>query len=175
MVLTCPVGIGRTTQRDESSGQSRRKLLRAGALLALGGAVAPLTGCDLFDRDDEPAPPPDPLRPMVDEALGLAEAHRASATAHPDLADRLGPIVEAHTAHATELARVIGVALPSAPAAAPTSTPAADPAGALAALRALEKAGQRTATAACAAAPAERAALLGSIAAARATHQEALK
>lgn len=111
---------------------------------------------------------------MVDESLALAAAYRTSATAHPDLADRLNPIAEAHTAHATELARVIGVTLPSA---APTATtaPAADPAGALTALRALEKTAQQSATAACAAAPAERAALLGSIVAARATHQEALK
>jgi hypothetical protein len=174
MVLTWPVGIGRTTQRDQASGHSRRKLLGTGALLVLGGAVTPLTGCDLFDRDDQPAPPPDPLRPMVDESLALAAAYRTSATAHPDLAERLNPIAEAHTAHATELARVIGVPLPSA---APTATtaPAADPAGALAALRALEKTAQQSATAACAAAPAERAALLGSIVAARATHQEALK
>ncbi|MET7706764.1 hypothetical protein [Micromonospora sp. NPDC005413] len=175
MVLTCPVGIGRATQRDQASGHSRRKLLRVGALLALGGAAAPLTGCDLFDRDDQPAPPPDPLRPMVDESLALAAAHQTSAAAHPELADRLGPIAEAHTAHATELARVIGVALPSTVAAAPTTAPVADPTGALAALRALEKTAQQSATVACAAAPAERAALLGSIAAARATHQEALK
>ncbi|WP_406075777.1 hypothetical protein [Micromonospora sp. NBC_01638] len=175
MVLTCPVGNGRTTQRDQSSGHSRRKLLSVGALLVLGGTTAPLTGCDLFDRDDQPAPPPDPLRPMVDESLALAAEYRTNATAHPELAGRLDPIAEAHTAHATELARVIGVALPSAVAATPTTTPAADPAGALAALRALEKTAQKSATAACAAAPAERAALLGSIVAARATHQEALK
>ncbi|WP_328849508.1 hypothetical protein [Micromonospora zamorensis] len=151
-------------------------MLRGGALLVLGGVAAPLTGCDLFDRDDQPAPPPDPLRPMVDESLALAEAYRSAATAHPDLADRLGPIAEAHTAHATELARVIGVALPSAAATAPTTAaPAAEPASALAALRALEKTAQQSATQACAAAPAERAALLGSIVAARATHQEALK
>ncbi|MEH1168628.1 hypothetical protein V6V47_24905 [Micromonospora sp. CPCC 205539] len=175
MVLTCPVGIGRATQRDQTSGHSRRKLLRAGALLALGGAAAPLTGCDLFDRDERPTPPPDPLRPMVDESLGLAAAYQASATTHPDLASRLNPIAEAHTAHATELARLIGIALPSAPAATPTATTATDPAGALAALRALEKTGQQSATRACAEAPADRAALLGSIAAARATHQEALK
>lgn len=112
---------------------------------------------------------------MVDESLALAAANQASAAAHPELADRLGPIAEAHTAHATELARVIGVALPSTVAAAPTTAPAADPTGALAALRALEKTAQQSATVACAAAPAERAALLGSIAAARATHQEALK
>ncbi|MET8118130.1 hypothetical protein [Micromonospora sp. NPDC005189] len=170
MVLTCPVGIGRATQRDQASGHSRRKLLRGGVLLALGGAAAPLTGCDLFDRDDQPAPPPDPLRPMVDESLVLAAAYQASAAAHPELADRLGAIAEAHTAHATELARVIGVALPST-----VATPPADPTGALAALRAMEKTAQQSATVACAAAPAERAALLGSIAAARATHQEALK
>ncbi|WP_433130606.1 hypothetical protein ACQPWW_07915 [Micromonospora sp. CA-240977] len=170
MVLTCRVGTGRTTQRDQASGHSRRKLLRTGALLALGGAAVPLTGCDLFDRDDQPAPPPDPLRPMVDEALTLAATYQAQMAAHPDLADRLGPIAEAHTAHATELARVIGVALPTAPAA-----PTTDPGGTLTTLRALEKTAQQSATAACAAASAERAALLGSIAAARATHQEALK
>ncbi|MDG4808414.1 hypothetical protein O7634_16820 [Micromonospora sp. WMMD1120] len=134
-----------------------------------------MTGCDLFDRDDEPTPPPDPLRPMVDESLALVAAHRAAASAHPELADRLNPIAEAHSAHAAELARVLGVAVPSAPPATPTSAPATDPAAALAALRALEKTAQRSATAACAAAPAERAALLGSIVAARATHQEALK
>ncbi|KOX14362.1 hypothetical protein ADK66_03995 [Micromonospora sp. NRRL B-16802] len=143
--------------------------------MALGGGVAPLTGCDLFDRDDKPAPPPDPLRPMVDESLGLAAAYRESAVAHPSLAGRLDPIAATHTAHATELARVIGVPLPSAPVTAPSSSPAAEPAGALAALRALEKTAQQSATAACASAPADRAALLGSIAAARATHQEALK
>ncbi|MGI5522815.1 hypothetical protein ACQEUX_18055 [Micromonospora sp. CA-259024] len=175
MVLTWPVGIGRTTQRDQASGHSRRKLLRVGALLALGGATAPLTGCDLFDRDDQPEPPPDPLRSMVDESLALAAAYRTSATAHPELADRLDPIAEAHTAHATELARVIGIPLPSATAATPTTASAADPAGALAALRRLEKTAQQSAVTACAAAPAERAPLLGSIAAARATHQEALK
>ncbi len=175
MVLTCPVGMGKTTQRDQASGHSRRKLLRAGALLVLGGAVTPLTGCDLFDRDDQPPPPPDPLRPMVDESLTLAAAYQSSATAHPELAARLNPIAEAHTAHARELARVLGVALPSTAPAAPTTAPAANPAGALAALRALEKTAQQSATAACAAAPAERAALLGSIVAARATHQEALK
>ncbi|MFC4018049.1 hypothetical protein ACFOW4_08815 [Micromonospora sp. GCM10011542] len=148
-------------------------MLRAGVLVALGGAAVPLTGCDLFDRDEEPPPGPDPLRPLLDESLALAAAHRAGATAHPELADRLGPIAEAHTAHAAELARVIGVPLPSSPAAPPTA--AADPAGALADLRGLEKTGQQSATRACAAAPADRAALLGSIVAARATHQEALK
>jgi hypothetical protein len=149
-------------------------MLRAGALLALGGAAAPLTGCDLLDRDDDPTPGPDPLTPLLDEALRLAAGHRDAAAAHPALAGLLTPIAEAHGAHAAELARVIGVPLPSAPAAA-TPAPAGGPAAARAALRERERAGRETATKACAAAPAERAALLASIVAARATHVEALK
>ncbi|MFI7487598.1 hypothetical protein ACIBXA_04350 [Micromonospora echinaurantiaca] len=149
-------------------------MLRAGAVLVLGGATAPLTGCDLLDRDD-PAPGPDPLAPLVDEALRLAAGLRAAAGAHPELADRLTPIAESHQAHAAELARVIGTPLPSAPAPSPSEPAAADPDAALAGLREAERAGRETATRACAAAPAERAALLGSIAAARATHVEALK
>ncbi|MEU4778477.1 hypothetical protein [Micromonospora sp. NPDC023633] len=149
-------------------------MLRAGALLALGGAAAPLTGCGLLDRDDDPTPGPDPLTPLLDESLRLAAGHRNAAAAHPTLAGLLTPIAEAHRAHAAELARVIGIAPPSGSA---TATPAApgDPAVARAALREDERAGREAATRACAAAPAERAALLASIAAARATHVEALK
>ncbi|MER7332434.1 MULTISPECIES: hypothetical protein [unclassified Micromonospora] len=149
-------------------------MLRAGALLALGGAAAPLTACDLLDRGDDPGPGPDPLTPLLDETLRLAAGHRDAAAAHPTLAGLLTPIAEAHGAHAAELARVIGVPLPSAPAAT-TPAPAGDPAAARAALREAERAGQKTATSACAAAPAERAALLASIVAARATHVEALR
>jgi hypothetical protein len=68
-----------------------------------------------------------------------------------------------------------GAASPGAasPGAAPSGAPA-DARGTLAALRAGEVGGRRAAAGACLAAPAERAALLGSIAAARATHAEAL-
>ncbi|MEH1102667.1 hypothetical protein [Micromonospora sp. CPCC 205561] len=149
-------------------------MLRAGAFLALGGAAAPLTGCGLLDRDDGPDPGPDPLTPLLDESLRLAAGHRDAAAAHPALAGLLTPIAEAHHAHAAELARVIGVPLPSASAPA-AAVPAGDPASARAALRESERGGRETATRACAAAPAERAALLASIAAARATHVEALK
>ncbi|MEU9506537.1 hypothetical protein AB0D32_09695 [Micromonospora sp. NPDC048170] len=149
-------------------------MLRAGAFLAFGAATAPLTGCGILDRDDDPAPGPDPLTPLLDESLRLAAGHRDAAAAHPTLAGLLTPIAEAHHAHAAELARVIGVPLPSASA---TTTPATagDPAAARAALREEERAGREAATKACAAAPAERAALLASIVAARATHVEALK
>ncbi|MDT0528669.1 hypothetical protein RM555_06655 [Micromonospora sp. DSM 115977] len=149
-------------------------MLRAGALLALGGAAAPLTGCGLLNRDDDPAPGPDPLTPLLDESLRLAAGHRDAAAAHPALAGLLTPIAEAHRAHAAELARLIGVPLPSASATASPAAPG-DPAAARAALREDERAAREAATRACAAAPAERAALLASIAAARATHVEALR
>ncbi|MEW2380778.1 hypothetical protein AB0873_01585 [Micromonospora sp. NPDC047707] len=137
--------------------------------------MAPLTGCDPFDRDAEPAPGPDPLAPLVNEALALAAAYREAAAAHPTLAGRLTPIAEAHAAHAAELARVARIALPSATATAPPGAPAADPDTALAALRERETTARQTATRACAEAPAERAALLASVTAARATHLEVLR
>ncbi|MGW4292892.1 hypothetical protein ACWEH1_07545 [Micromonospora chersina] len=149
-------------------------MLRAGALLALGGAAAPLTGCDLFDRDDE-SRNPDPLEPLAAEATALEARHRAAATAVPALAERLTAIADAHRAHAEELRRTIGRPAPSgSPAVAPSAAPA-DPDTVRAELRQAEQEGRDNAAKACAAAPAERAALLGSIAAARATHVEALK
>ncbi|MEU9823725.1 hypothetical protein [Micromonospora chersina] len=149
-------------------------MLRAGALLALGGTAAPLTGCDLFDRDDE-SRPPDPLEPLAAEASALEARHRAAATAVPALAEQLTAIADAHRAHAEELRKVIGRPAPSgSPAAGPSAAPA-DPDTVRTELRQAEQEGQQNAARACAAAPAERAALLGSIAAARATHVEALK
>ncbi|WP_018219006.1 hypothetical protein [Salinispora vitiensis] len=146
-------------------------MLRVGALLTLGSAVPSLTGCDPFNQ--EPTPP-DPLAPMVDEALALAATYRDAATTHPTLAGRLAPIAEAHAAHAAELARITKVALPSATPT--TSTPAdADADATLTGLREREQTAGDSAARACLAAPAGRAALLASIAAARASHLEALQ
>ncbi|MFE9653606.1 hypothetical protein [Micromonospora sp. NPDC006431] len=150
-------------------------MLRAGALVALGGAAVPLAGCDLFDRGDDKPPPPDSLEPLAAESAALEGRYRAAIAAAPALADRLGAIADAHRAHAEELRKVIGRPAPSgSPAATPTAA-AGDPDGLLAELRQAEQQGRENAAKACAAAPAERAALLGSIAAARATHLEALK
>ncbi|WP_231931577.1 hypothetical protein [Micromonospora echinospora] len=174
MVLTCPVGIRRATQRDGTAGHSRRKLLRTGALLVLGGATVPVAGCGLLDRDDPP-PPPDPLQPLIDGALALAARYRAAIGADPTLTARLTPIADAHHAHATELAAAIGVALPSPSPVASTTAPAGDAATVLAELRAAEERARAEAATFCAQAPADRAALVGSIAAARATHAEVLR
>lgn len=163
-----------TDQRSGTGGCSRRTTLLAGALAAV--AVAPLTGCDLIDRRSA-APPPDPLAPLATSAHQLAARYDAAILAHPTLAERLRPLADAHRAHAAELARVAGMTLSSA-SAGPTAsgTPTAgDVKAVLAGLRAAEQEARGAAREACLAAPADRAALLGSIAAARTSHLEVLR
>ncbi|MFC3382243.1 hypothetical protein [Couchioplanes azureus] len=146
----------------------RRQLLGAAAGAAVG--VSGVAGCGLFDGDPEPAPQPDPLQPLLDEAVRLAASYDRTIAAEPGLRERLSPLAGDHRAHAAELAAVIGVTAPSvAPSAAAGDTPT------LASLRRSEQAAQKTAAAACRTAPADRAALTGSIAAARAAHAEALR
>ena len=69
-----------------------------------------LGGCGLFDGDPEPAPPPDPLQPVLDEALALVAAYDRAVLAEPGLAKRLVPLAADHRTHAAELSRVIGKA-----------------------------------------------------------------
>ncbi|SLM03922.1 hypothetical protein ACSP50_7221 [Actinoplanes sp. SE50/110] len=145
---------------------TRRRVLAAGGVLA--GTVT-LSGCGLFGDDPEPPKGPDPLQPVLDEAVTLAATYDRVILAQQSLSATLTPIAQAHRAHAAELARVIGV---TAPGAAPGAS-IVD--GTVAGLRRAELAAQKTAVAACQSAPAGRAALIGSIAAARATHAEALR
>lgn len=168
------------TGEPPGTGQPRRHLLRTLLGVTLGAAVPTgLAGCDLI-RGDEPAPVPpvDPLTPLRDEALRLAGAYDEAIVAQPELAGRLTPIAEAHRAHAAELGRILQPPAPPivAPSAPPSATPATgDDDAVLGALRTAEQRARRTAAAACQQAPVERAALLGSIAAARASHAEALR
>jgi hypothetical protein len=163
MVLTGPV-------RSSGTGHTRRGLLGAGA----GVGIAALSGCGLFDDDPEPPPAPDALQPLLDEALALAAAYDRAAVAQPGLAARLAPLAADHRAHADALNRLFGKTVSaSAAAPAPSATNAAD--DVIASLRTAEQAAQRSAAAACKNAPSDRAALVGSIAACRATHAEALR
>jgi hypothetical protein len=130
-------------------------------------SVTALAGCD---AEPSPPPPPDPLQPLLDEALALAAAYDRAIAADPGAGARLTPLAADHRAHAAELTKVIS---PVASAAAPASAPAGD--NTVAGLRTAELAAQRNAVAACRTAPADRAALVGSIAACRATHAEALR
>jgi hypothetical protein len=165
------------TGRVRMSGlrHSRRRVL---GVTGAGLGATVLTGCGLFEGDPEPPKAPDPLQPLLDEALALAAAYDQATVTQPGLARRLTPLADDHRAHAAELARVIGAPLPSA-SAIPSESPSS--AGSIAAntaisdLRKAEQAAQKTATAACRQASAERVALVGSIAACRATHTEALR
>ncbi|MFK3980288.1 hypothetical protein ACI2K4_07885 [Micromonospora sp. NPDC050397] len=145
--------------------------------MALATGAGSLTGCKLFGKEEVP-PPPDPLAILVTNAFDLATRYDVAVAAFPALADRLGPVAQAHRAHAAELARVSRTTLPSGaptPGATGGTTPTGDQKAALALLRAAETEGQQTMAKACAEAPSERAALLGTIAAARATHLEVLR
>jgi hypothetical protein len=164
MVLTVRVVI-----RDNRL--TRRTILGATGAASLGATA--LAGCGIFGGGPEQPSAPDPLQRVLDEAVALAAAYDRAAVIQPGLAKRLSPLAADHRAHITELARVIGTSAPSAPAS--SAAPAGDAGATLKSLRAAEQAAQKTANTACRQAPAARAALVGSIAACRATHAEALR
>jgi hypothetical protein len=146
---------------------NRRRVLGATVIGAV--AVTAPSGCGLFDSGPDPISEPDPLQPILDEALALAGAYDRLAAARPELSARIVPLAEDHRAHAAELSRLIGSAAPSGQASAPPA------AGSLSEMRKAESAAMKTANASARTAPADRAALVGSIAACRATHVEALR
>jgi hypothetical protein len=162
-------------------GWTRRAVLAAGAGVAVAG---PVTGCTWWRPDPQPPPPPDPLEPLLAGTRALAGRYDRTLAAHPELAGRLRPLHQAHLAHEGALLATIGrpeLASPSPPPATGTWSPplagrgiATDPVDAIGELREAERNGRREAAQACLAGPPERAALLGSITAARASHAEAL-
>jgi hypothetical protein len=159
MVLTGEVGAE----------HSRRRILAGFTGSSVLGALA---ACGESRPAPVPAPTgPDPLQPLLDEAVALAAAYTRVTVSQPALAGRLAPLAADHRAHVDELTRVIGAA-PSAGAAADAAGPGAS---ALGDLREAELAAQRSAATLCADVAADRAALAGSIAACRATHVEALR
>jgi hypothetical protein len=162
MVLTVPVRVG-----DKRSVHTRRAVLRT----VLGGALT----VGLAAACDSPAPVkptrPDPLTPFLRDTQALLARYDATVTAQPQLADRLTPLRDDHRAHVLALNRELGFPSPAPVAPASDAAAGADP---LAGLRDAEKAATAAATDACLAAPSYRAALLGSIAACRASHVQAL-
>lgn len=159
------------TGRVHNNGVTRRVVLRAAGVAAV---AAPVAGCSWLDDDPAPPPPPDHLAALVSETSALAGEYVKAMTVQPDLTERLTPIHQAHVAHLAELLRVTGAPPPSGTAIA-VITPG-DPADVLLAqLRSFESAARDNAVARCLSAPADRAVLAGTIAAARATHLEVLK
>src|SRR3954469_16513089 len=118
---------------------SRRRVLGTTAGVAFSATV--VAGCGLFDDGPGPDRGPDPLQPVLDEALALAAAYDRAVAARSGLSGRLTPLAADHRAHATELARLIGATLPSG--APDASAPVA--AETLAGLRKAEQSALRTA------------------------------
>lgn len=172
MVLTVRVRMG--DERAERARYPRRTVLRA-ALVGTVGTLA-LTGCDR-SAPAQVRKIADPLNPLYRDTAALLARYESIMTARPDLVARLTPLRDAHREHLRALAREIGPNLdspsPASPSAGGSEAPA-DAGSALATLRDAEKAAAAAARAACLAGPSYRAALLGSIAAARASHVQAL-
>jgi hypothetical protein len=163
---------------DSASPTSRRAFLRgllgvAGAGALGAGSLATLTGCDIFGPSDPPADPvPPALQGFLAATSALGDLYDATLAAVTSLPARVGQIRDVHRAHARALAQAIGAPTP-APSGSPGRAPI-DHDQALAALGAAEKAAHEAAVAECLASTPRFAALLGSIAAARATHLVAL-
>lgn len=157
----------------------RRRVL-AGLAGGLAGAavVAGAAGC----TSPPPKPKPDPLAPVLTGTLALRAAYDATIRQHADLANTLTPLRADHDAHVRALTQAIRAALPTdrpTPSASPTPTPTVPPvpasaSEAQAALATAEQQAQQVAAQACLTAPADRARLLGSITACRATHRTVL-
>jgi len=157
---------------------SRRTFLRgvvgvAGVSLTGTAAVAALAGCDALPTGGGPAAEPHQLEGLLGATVALGDQYEMAIAAVPALSTGLQPVLDAHRAHAAALAEAIGASVP--PASPGPSPVPSDRAGATAALTASERAGRDAAVAACVEATPRLAALLGSIAAARASHLEVLK
>jgi hypothetical protein len=149
-----------------ASGKPTRRAVLASA--AAGLTAAGLAGCDLGKPGPEPTPTPDALLAFLATTVALAGTYDAAIDALPALSARLTALRDDHRAHVLALAKEIGIAGPSAapsPAASPTPE----------SLVAAERAAQQEAEKACLEGPSYRAALLGSIAACRASHLEVLR
>jgi hypothetical protein len=164
-------------------GLSRRGVLAGAAGLAVTGATgAALAGCRLPGIGGAPAnsspTPAHPLSGAISGSLALLSQYDATIAAQPTLAARLAPLRAQTWTHVTALSKAAGVPEPSGSAGAGTgASPAApgSPQAALAALAAAERSAANSAVSACLAAAPQHAALLGSIAACRATHLEVLR
>ena len=178
----------------------RRAVLRGGIGCVVGAATAiavpgALAGCGLFS--DEP-PPPDPLEPLMVAKAAIVAGYAATMTRHTDLTKALTPLRDAHEKHLDKLLALLAPERrkairpkvkpsksadgkepdsPSGSSAEPTdpSTIPTNPDEAMTALATEEKAASARSAKACLEGASPRAALLGSISAAEATHVAVLQ
>ena len=116
----------------------------------------------------------DALGRQLQASITLAHRYDAALRELPDRADLLSHLRDAHLQHATALADHICATTDDAPPPLPALV-GADAEVILDGLRELERSALGQATQACLAAPAEQAILFGTIAAALACHEEALR
>jgi hypothetical protein len=154
----------------------RRSVLAAGALgtvaLAAGGLVS---GCSVLGPDDpEPTSPQDAdrLRAVATESLDLARRYDEAISRTPDQAGRLTAIRDSHREHAAAIGRSLDASV--APTTAPVASASAGSSGLIKALQTAERAAAERASAVCLEVAGFHAPLVGAIAAARASHAEAI-
>jgi hypothetical protein len=152
---------------------TRRGFLRG--LLGVTGAagVSLAAGCDLLGGGEAQAPAPDPLLPFLADTTALLARYNLALVQVPALATVITNVRDAHHEHAVALAKAINGPTPGASATA--SGPAGDRGTVLAALVEAETKARDAAIEACLNTTPRLAPLLGSIAAARATHLEILR
>jgi len=154
---------------------SRRTFLRGVAgIVGAAAAGAALTGCGIFGGGGGPDQPEQPqtLLDFLAATSALADRYDATISEIPALIGALTPIRDAHRAHVRALSDALGTTAP--PSGPPATRPPSDGPAATAALASAEKSARDDAVSACLAAAPRYAPLLGSIAAARATHLEVL-
>lgn len=157
------------------SGISRRVLLRGLAAAAGVAGVGLTAGCDLLADPVVNLPEAAPeLQALLAQTVALGDTYDATIARVPSLAAVLTAARDAHRAHAQALAQALGITVQVNATNAGGSGPT-DPAGARAALIDAEAKAEAAARELCLTASPRLASLLGTIAAARACHQEALR
>jgi len=172
-----PGAGGRAFRWAAGRAPASRRVLLAG--LAGGVLTGTLAGCRIGGSPKATPPTgPHPLAAITAGTVALVGSYQAAVAGQPALAYKIQPILDDHLADLAALRGAMGQSSPSAGAASGASSPSVgtqtSPADALAALRTFERSAQAEAVTACLAASAQYAALLGSIAACRATHVEVL-
>jgi hypothetical protein len=153
--------------------RSRRSVLAAGTLAVAAAGLA--SGCSVLGPDEpETIKPPDAdaLRAVAGESLDLASRYEEAIARTPDQADKLTAIRDAHREHAAAIGRSLDASV--APAPAPSASASGGGSGLVKALQSAERAAAERATTACMSVASYYAPLIGAIAAARASHAEAL-
>lgn len=155
---------------------SRRGVLAALGALAAAGVVSGCTGPVAPVTPIRTTPTaPDPLLAVLDERVDLVERYDAAGRQHPELATRLLPL-RIQTEEQVLVLR-LALALPTAPPPTPTQSSSTgtavpvDPAVSLSALRSAVRVAGMRAAALCETTSAERAPLVGSLAAAASCHE----